>query len=285
VLLAIDVFKAGDAATGFLNVAIGVGGTFGAILSGVLVLRPRLAPALLSAGAAMAGATVLLGVAPLLSVTFIAVAVASVGHLVLDVTRTTIFQRVVPDAYRGRFTGVLMTSSTASEALGTLIVPILIGGYGISVVLGAVGVGLFAATVLSIVLIGRAADLPPGEFDADLRRIAHLPIFGGLKVAGIEAALRRLEPVRVEAGDVVVRQGESADRFFVVDDGEFDVTITGADGSSRHVRTLGRDAVFGERGLLGRTPRTATVTARAPGLLFAMDGADFLALIAKHQGV
>jgi len=285
VLLAIDVFKAGDAATGFLNVAIGVGGTFGAILSGVLVLRPRLAPALLSAGAAMGGATVLLGVAPLLSIAFLAVAVASVGHLVLDVTRTTIFQRVVPDEYRGRFTGVLMTSSTASEALGTLIVPILIGGYGISLVLGVVGLGLFAATVLSIVLIGRAADLPPGEFDAELRRIARLPIFGGLKVAEIETALRRLEPVRVEAGGAVVRQGEPADRFFVVGEGAFEVTVTGPDGSSRHVRTLERDAVFGERGLLGGTPRTATVTARAPGLLFAMDGTDFLRLVTKHRGV
>jgi MFS family permease len=285
VLLAIDVFKAGDAATGFLNVAIGVGGTFGAILSGVLVLRPRLAPALLSAGAAMGGATVVLGVAPVISVAFLAVAVASVGHLVLDVTRTTIFQRVVPDAYRGRFTGVLMTSSTASEALGTLIVPILIGGYGISVVLGGVGLGLFAATVLSIVLIGRAADLPAGTFDAELRRIARLPIFGGLKVAEIEAALRRLEPVQVEPGDVVVRQGEPADRFFIVGEGTFDVTVTGDGGSSRHMRALGRDAVFGERGLLGRTPRTATVTAREPGLLFAMDGTDFLAQVTKHQGV
>ena len=285
VLLAIDVFKAGDAATGFLNVAIGVGGTFGAILSGVLVLRPRLAPALLSAGAAMAGATVLLGVAPLLSVAFIAVAVASVGHLVLDVTRTTIFQRVVPDAYRGRFTGVLMTSSTASEALGTLIVPILIGGYGISVVLGAVGLGLFAATVLSIVLIGRAADLPPGPFDAELRRIARLPIFGGVKVAEIETALRRLEPLRVEAGDVVVRQGDPSDRFFVIGEGTFEVTVAGPDGTSRHVRTLARDAVFGERGLLGGTPRTATVAASAPGLLFAMDGTDFLALMTKRRGI
>ena len=285
VLLAIDVFKAGDAATGFLNVAIGVGGTFGAVLSGVMVLRPRLAPALLAAGAAMGGATVLLGVAPLLSVAFLAVAVASVGHLVLDVTRTTIFQRVVPDAYRGRFTGVLMTSSTASEALGTLIVPILIGGYGIALVLGVVGLGVFAATVLSIALIGRAADLPPGEFDAELRRIARLPIFGGLKVAGIETALRRLEPLRVQAGDVVVRQGEASDRFFVIGEGTFDVTVTGPDGSSRHVRTLARDAVFGERGLLGGTPRTATVSARAPGLLFAMDGADFLALVTRRRGV
>ena len=63
------------------------------------------------------------------------------------------------------------------------------------------------------------------------------------------------------------------------------MTISGADGSSRHVRTLGRDAVFGERGLLGGTPRTATVTAGAPGLLFAMDGTDFLALVTKRRGV
>jgi hypothetical protein len=178
-----------------------------------------------------------------------------------------------------------MTSSTASEALGTLIVPILIGGYGIALVLGAVGLGVFAATVLSIALIGRAADLPAGPFDLELRRSARLPIFGGLNVAGIEAALRRLEPVRVEATEVVVRQGEPADRFFIVGEGAFDVTVAGPDLSSRHLRTLGRDAVFGERGLLGRTPRTATVTAREPGLLFAMDGSDFLALVAKHQGV
>jgi len=46
-----------------------------------------------------------------------------------------------------------------------------------------------------------------------------------------------------------------------------------------------RGVLLRERGLLGRTPRTATVTAREPGLLFAMDGSDFLALVAKHQGV
>ena len=151
--------------------------------------------------------------------------------------------------------------------------------------LGIVGLGVFAATVLSIALIGRAADLPAGPFDAELRRIARLPIFGGLKVAEIEAALHRLEPVRVEAGDVVVRQGERADRFFIVDEGTFDVAVTDADGSSRYMRTLVRDAVFGERGLIGRTPRTATVTAREPGLLFAMDGTDFLALMTKRRGI
>ena len=287
VILAIVVFKAGDEATGFLNVAIGVGGTLGALISGILVLRTRLAPALLIAGAAFSAATVLLGVAPALSIAFVAVAIASVGHLVLDVTRTTIFQRVVPDAFRGRFTGVLMTSSTASEALGTLIVPILIGGLGIAAVLAFIGGALFAATLLAIALIGHAADLDPGPHDADLRRIARLPLFGGLSPARIEHALRKLEPIPVDAGAILIRQGDPADRFYVIGSGTFEVTQAGAgiEEPAVQLRTLTRDDVFGERGLIARTPRTATVTALESGLVFAMDAIDFHALIGDRRGV
>jgi MFS family permease len=286
VLLAIEVFKAGEEATGFLNVAIGVGGTVGAVVSGVLVLRPRLGPALLVAGAAFSAAVVLLGVAPALSIAFVAVAIASVGHLVLDVTRTTIFQRVVPDAYRGRFTGVLMTSSTASEAFGTLIVPIMIGTFGIAAVLGFIGSGLFGATLLAIALIGRAGDLVPGLHDAQLRRIARLPLFGGLSPARIEAALRTLEPIPVAADDVIVRQGEVADRFYVIAQGAVEVTRTDPSGERpTALRTLGPDDVFGERGLLRGEPRSATVTATTDGLLFAMTGASFLALVGARRGM
>ena len=285
VLLAIDIYQAGDEATGFLNVAIGIGGTIGAVISGLLILRPRLGPALLFAGAGFSAAVVLLGIAPELSVAFVAVAIASVGHMVLDVTRTTIFQRVVPDAYRGRFTGVLMTSSTASEALGTLILPILIGLLGLTVALGFIGVALFGATLVAIALIGGAADVLPGPFDVELRRIARLSIFGGLSAARVEAGLRALEPIRVAAGDVVIRQGQPADRFYVIGEGSFEVSQTDDAGATRVLRQLRQDAVFGERGLIARAPRSATVTAVTDGLLFAMDGPSFLELVGARSGV
>ena len=286
VLLAIDVFRGGEAATGFLNAAIGVGGVVGAVLSGVIVLRPRLGPALLVGGAALGAAVVLLGVAPGLAVAFLAIAIASVANLVLDVTRTTIFQRVVPDAYRGRFTGVLVTSQAASEALGTLVVPILVGVLGVATVLGGIGLAVVGASILAVVLIGRAADSAVGPYDVALRRIARLPVFGGLSPARIEGALRKLEPLRVEAGTAVVSEGEPADRFYVIAEGTFAVTQQDSPGGPvRHLRTLGPDSVFGERGLIGRTPRTATVTATSPGLLFAMDGEAFLALVAGRRGV
>ena len=220
-----------------------------------------------------------------------AIAIASVGHLVLDVARTTILQRVVPDAFRGRFTGILMTSSGGAEAIGTLAIPILAAIYGLGVVLGVVALALIGGVLLSVVLIGRAGDVAAGPFDAELRRIARLPIFGGLSAARVEGALRKLEPMRVAAGDAVVRQGEAADRFFVIGSGRFEVTQAAGPGAggggdeSKVLRTLGTHDVFGERGLIGRTPRTATVTALEDGLLFVMEGEAFLALVGDRRGV
>ena len=283
VILAVDTFHGGDAATGFLNSATGVGGTIGAILSGVLVLRSRLGPWILISAAAFAGSVFLLGIAPAIVIAFIAIAIASVGHLVLDVARATILQRVVPDAYRGRFTGVLMTSSGGSEAIGTFVVPVMAATYGLGIVLSLVGLALFAGTILSVLLIGRAADVAAGPYDVQLRQIARLPIFGGLSAARIESALRKVTPIKVSGGDVVLRQGDVADRFFVIESGRFEVTQRGDDGEERVLRTLGRHAVFGERGLLAKGLRSATITALDDGLLFVMDGATFLAVVGAHR--
>ncbi len=284
VVLAIDTFQGGDAATGFLSAATGVGGVVGAVLSGVLVLRRTLRPAMLLASAAFTAALVLLGVADSLTVAFVAIAVASVGHLILDVVRTTILQRVVPDAYRGRFTGVLMTTSGGAEALGTLVVPILAVVAGLPLVLAVTAAALLGGTLLSLVLIGRAGDVAPGPFDAELRQIVRLPVFGGLSPSRLEQALRQLEPVRVTAGDILIREGDPADRFFVIASGRFEVTQL-AEGARRALRTLSRHDVFGERGLLAGTPRSATVTAAEDGLLFVMDGQAFLAMVGARRAV
>ena len=285
VVFAVDVFQGGDEATGYLNAAVGVGGTIGAIVSGVLVLRPRLRPPLLLGGIIAAGAIVLLGFAPSLVVAFVAITVIALGTLVLDVIRTTILQRVVPDRFRGRFTGLLMTTQTASEAGGTLVLPILAAVFSIATVFGVLAVIVLGALAVSLVLIGSTANVAAGPYDDMLRRIARLSIFGGLSAARIEAGLRALEPIRVAPGDVVVRQGEPADRFYVIGEGSFEVTQADDAGATRVLRQLGQAAVFGERGVIARAPRSATVTALTDGLLFAMDGAAFLELVGARSGV
>ena len=286
VILAIDVFDGGDAATGFLSAATGVGGIIGAVVSGVLILRPRLGPAILLGSAAFTAALVLLGAADSLLVAFIAITVASIGHLVLDVVRTTILQRVVPDAFRGRFTGVLMTTSGGAEALGTLFVPIVAVVAGLATVMAFTAVSLIVGALLAVWLIGRAADVAAGPYDRELRRIARLPIFAGLSGARVEDALRQLAPVSVAAGDVVIRQGDDADRFYVIATGRFDVSQVADPASAPvHLRVLGPDEVFGELGLLRREPRSATVRARDDGMLFSMERDAFLSMVGARRSV
>jgi MFS family permease len=280
VILAIDVLKAGEEANGYLNAAIGIGGLIGGIGAGALVLRRRLG-APLFAGAIVTGVgTIALGAATTLPVALVAIAVLSAGALIIDIVGTTVFQRLVPDELRGRAIGILMAVSTLTGAAGAFLLPVFLAEFGPFASLGVAGVTTIAFTVMGLAMIGAAADRAPTPYEATIARIITLPLFTGVPRSRLETAMRRVAEVPVKAGEAVVRQGEPADRFYIIESGEFKVSqATPSDGESVALRTLGPDEVFGELGLLNRTPRTATVTAETDGLLLALDRDDFLALV------
>lgn len=72
--------------------------------------------------------------------------------------------------------------------------------------------------------------------------------------------------VTVETGEVIIQQGDQESWMFVLVDGAAAVVV---DGSS--VATLGPGAMIGELAALDPEPRSATVTATAPSLLFRID--------------
>lgn len=162
VILAIDVFRGGEAATGYLTAAIGVGGVIGSLVAGVVILRRRLRPVILVAVGTFSAALILLGIAPDLAVAFFAMTLVATGNLVMDIVRHTIFQHVVPDAYRGRFAGVVMTTGVAAEALGVLLVPIAAAAFGLPIVMNALAVGSLLATAVAIALWGAATNQDGG---------------------------------------------------------------------------------------------------------------------------
>ena len=87
------------------------------------------------------------------------------------------------------------------------------------------------------------------------------------------------------AGDVVIHQGDPADRFYVIESGTVVVSQTDAAGATRELRRMGPDEVFGELGLLSGALRSATVTAATDGLLLALDADAFLDLVGRRTAV
>jgi CRP-like cAMP-binding protein len=81
-------------------------------------------------------------------------------------------------------------------------------------------------------------------------------------------------PVRIEAGGVLMREGEPGDRYYVIASGRVDVTRDG-----RHLRTCGPGEGVGEIALLRQIPRTATVIAVEPTELLAVDPGVFVSAV------
>ncbi len=285
VILADDVYAAGSGATGLLNAAIGVGGLIGAILSGALVVRRRLAGPFVGGALALGGGVALVGLIGGLGPALVAMVILSAGDLILEVVNTTIFQRLVPDEIRGRALGAIETVVTLAYAAGSFALPIVAVGLGIEPVLVLCGIAIVATGLLALALLGSVATAEPAPLPVALGRVAGLPVFAGVPAARLDDILGRLVSVDVRAGDVVIREGELADRFFIIDRGSFGVTQIDPDGQPRHLRTMGRDEVFGEIGLLTGRSRTATVAADTDGRLLALDARDFADLVSSGPGL
>ncbi len=280
VVLAIDVLHAGEQANGYLNAAIGIGGLLGGIAAGALVLRRTLGMPLI-VGAIITGVgCVALGLSTALPLALVAIAVLSAGALVIDIVMTTVFQRLVPDELRGRGTGVLMAASTLTGAVGAFLTPVLVTSVGSFETFATLGVLTVVSTFVGLAMIGGAADRVASPFEATIGRVIQLPLFAGVPASRLETAMQRMVQAPVAAGAVVVRQGDPADRFFIIQSGAFTVTQV-RPGSDEPVvlRKLGPDEVFGELGLLNLAPRSATVTADTEGMLLELGSDDFLELV------
>jgi predicted MFS family arabinose efflux permease len=287
VIIAVDQLGADEAATGLLNAAVGVGGIIGAVGSSAFVVRPALRVPLVLGSFLLAVGVAALGLTSSLGPALLAMALASAGSLLTEVVSTTLFQRTVPDLIRGRALGAIATISTLAYAAGSLVLPVAAGEIGIGPVLLASGVLVVLGATVAVWLIGSAGDHgPSAELTATATRVVGLTVFAGVPAARLADALSRAVELDVAAGTVVVRQGEPADRFYVILAGAFDVDQTdSAGGAVQRLRTMAEDEVFGEIGLLTGSARTATVTAASAGRLVALDAADFLELVGSAADV
>jgi MFS family permease len=276
VVIALELLDTGDAGVGWLNAAVGAGGVAGAVLALALVGRRRLA-ADFGLGLILWGVPIaLIGVFPDLVPVLVLLAVVGVGNTIGDVAGLTLLQRAIPDEVLARVFGVLESLWVGTIGLGAVLVPPLITALGERGALLATGALL---PVLAVLFWRRLAaideEAPPAARELALLR--SIPLFAPLPAPTLEHLAGSLVPVRVEAGQAVLRQGEAGDRFFVIGSGRAAVT---ADGKS--VRTLEAGDHFGEIALLRDVPRTASVSAQTELELYALERDEFVAAVTGH---
>mmetsp|Transcript_42698 Transcript_42698/g.101361 ORF Transcript_42698/g.101361 Transcript_42698/m.101361 type:complete len:1069 (-) Transcript_42698:82-3288(-) len=91
----------------------------------------------------------------------------------------------------------------------------------------------------------------------------------------------------VVPGEIVIRQGERGDHFYIIEEGKFDVLVAQGDDPPELVHTYnavnGQHPSFGELSLLYGKPRAATVISRAPGCLWELDRRAFHSVMHKRD--
>lgn len=111
--------------------------------------------------------------------------------------------------------------------------------------------------------------------------LRQIPLFAEMDGSQIELLAAALRPDLVEPGQVIIRQGDAGDTFYVIEAGRVEAFVTEG-GQERVLRQMGAGEYFGEIALLLHTPRTASVRAQAPTRLLAMRRVDFDRLVAEQ---
>lgn len=115
-----------------------------------------------------------------------------------------------------------------------------------------------------------------------LRAMLRSSTFRNLPAANLEELLHRMEPIFVPAGQVVIRQGDQGDYFYMIDEGVALVTHNpDNDEDCIEIAELEAGTTFGEAALLSDTPRNATVSMMTDGILLRLSREDFNKLLSQ----
>ncbi|TAN85859.1 MAG: cyclic nucleotide-binding domain-containing protein [Gallionella sp.] len=102
--------------------------------------------------------------------------------------------------------------------------------------------------------------------------LAHLPM------ANVSLLLQRIEAIAAWAGEIIIREGDEGDYYYLIDSGHAQVTrhVGGVD---MPLADLNAGDVFGEEALASGAKRNATVTMKSNGVLLRLGRQDFTELL------
>jgi CRP/FNR family cyclic AMP-dependent transcriptional regulator len=116
--------------------------------------------------------------------------------------------------------------------------------------------------------------------DVKVEALRRAPLFEGLSRKELTHLARVSEDVEIPEGQVLTKEGELGHEFFVIVEGEVEVTRKG-----RKLGKRGGGDFIGEIALIEEVPRIATVKAKTPLRVFVLTSKDFHRLLEESPTV
>jgi CRP-like cAMP-binding protein len=112
--------------------------------------------------------------------------------------------------------------------------------------------------------------------DGKVELLKKVPLFSKLDKKGLQDVAHIADELDLPVGKEMATEGDRGREFFVLLDGEADVTKQGS-----RINTMKKGDFFGEIALVTKMPRTATVTATSDVDVLVITERDFDALLKK----
>jgi CRP/FNR family transcriptional regulator, cyclic AMP receptor protein len=115
--------------------------------------------------------------------------------------------------------------------------------------------------------------------------LEHAPLFSVLHPADLARLATKFRPIRYGRGEMIFREGEPAERLFLIDQGRVKLTIASASGQELMIGVLGRGQIFGELAVIDRGPRAMDARAMERSRVYALESDVFWTLLENRPAL
>lgn len=140
--------------------------------------------------------------------------------------------------------------------------------------------------VENFLTVDQSAGYDVDEVDTDdgggsdwMTRVLQTKSFQSVPVTNIQAVFMRLDAVPVSKGEVIIKQGDVGDHYYIINKGQCQIIKTDENGKKVKVAELGSGDSFGEEALLAEAKRNATVQMVTDGIVMRLSRDDFEELL------
>jgi len=112
--------------------------------------------------------------------------------------------------------------------------------------------------------------------------LREVPLFSEMDEQEVAGIREIMDVMKFKAGQIIIREGDIGDLFYVVTEGQAEIIVRDADGSDVVLHVAGPGDFFGELSMLTNEPRSARVRAAEPVTTLVLERDEFFNFLRAH---